>query len=76
MYGDEIHLWLHRIRAERLQHEAHEAPQSHRRTRPARTRPARARALRTRLGWTLVEVGLRLATPRLPQSGLTARFDH
>ncbi|AEM87604.1 hypothetical protein [Streptomyces violaceusniger] len=74
MYGDEIHLWLHRIRAERLQHEAHEtyeAPRPHR-----RTRPARARALRARLGWTLVEVGLRLATPRLPQSGLTARFDH
>ncbi|MEU1941844.1 hypothetical protein ABZ554_05160 [Streptomyces sp. NPDC020125] len=79
MYGDEIHLWLHRIRAERLQHEAHEAPRPDRRsrrTRPARTRPARARALRARLGWTLVEVGLRLATPRLPQSGLTARFDH
>ncbi|MGP3946546.1 MULTISPECIES: hypothetical protein [Streptomyces] len=74
MYGDEIHLWLHRIRAERLQHEAHEAPRPHRRTH--RTRPARARALRARLGWTLVEVGLRLATPRLPQSGLTARFDH
>ncbi|MBO3679084.1 hypothetical protein [Streptomyces sp. NEAU-YJ-81] len=72
MYGDEIHLWLHRIRAERLQHEAHEAPRRPHR----RTRPARARALRARLGWTLVEVGLRLATPRLPQSGLTARFDH
>ncbi|GAA1679733.1 hypothetical protein [Streptomyces yatensis] len=77
MYGDEIHLWLHRIRAERLQHEAHAAPRPHRRT-THRTRPARARAraLRARLGWTLVEVGLRLATPRLPQSGLTARFDH
>ncbi|MBU3863774.1 hypothetical protein KN815_06665 [Streptomyces sp. 4503] len=74
MYGDEIHLWLHRIRAERLQHEAHEAPRPDRRSR--RTRPARARALRARVGWTLVEVGLRLATPRLPQSGLTARFDH
>ncbi|MFD5389487.1 hypothetical protein ACFW95_36545 [Streptomyces sp. NPDC059474] len=74
MYGDEIHLWLHRIRAERLRHEAHEAPRPDRRSR--RTRPARARALRARVGWTLVEVGLRLATPRLPQSGLTARFDH
>ncbi|MFE5158490.1 hypothetical protein ACFRNT_08165 [Streptomyces sp. NPDC056697] len=74
MYGDEIHLWLHRIRAERLRDEAHEAPRPDRRSR--RTRPARARALRARLGWTLVEVGLRLATPRLPQSGLTARFDH
>ncbi|MFD8516053.1 hypothetical protein ACFV27_34485 [Streptomyces antimycoticus] len=74
MYGDEIHLWLHRIRAERLQHEAHEAPRPDRRSR--RTRPARARVLRARVGWTLVEVGLRLATPRLPQSGLTARFDH
>ncbi|MBD3005716.1 hypothetical protein [Streptomyces sp. 5-10] len=69
MYGDDIHLWLHHIRAERLRDEAREA------SRP-RPRPARARALRARVGWTLVEVGLRLATPRLPQSGLTARFDH
>ncbi|MET8012267.1 hypothetical protein ABZU86_23960 [Streptomyces sp. NPDC005271] len=64
MYSDDIHLWLHRIRAERLRAEAQAAI----------TR--RARPLRTRLGWTLVEVGLRLATPRLPHSGLTARFDH
>ncbi|WP_262699848.1 MULTISPECIES: hypothetical protein [Streptomyces] len=71
MYGDEIHLWLHHIRAERLRDEAREAPRPHR-----RSRPARARVLRARVGWTLVEVGLRLATPRLPQSGLTARFDH
>ncbi|MBI0299498.1 hypothetical protein JBE04_34850 [Streptomyces sp. PRKS01-29] len=71
MYGDDIHLWLHRIRAERLRDEAREAS----RPRP-RSRPARARVLRARVGWTLVEVGLRLATPRLPQSGLTARFDH
>lgn len=75
MYGDEIHLWLHRIRAESLRHEAHEASRPHGRSRRT-TRPARVRALRARLGWTLVEVGLRLATPRLPQSGLTARFDH
>ncbi|MFE2024364.1 hypothetical protein ACFW9V_04260 [Streptomyces hygroscopicus] len=84
MYGDDIHLLLHRIRAERLREEAGEGHRAH----PAyrahqahwaphrRSRPARARVLRTRLGWTLVEVGLRLATPRLPQSGLTARFDH
>ncbi|MGA6157918.1 hypothetical protein ACPEIC_31715 [Stenotrophomonas sp. NPDC087984] len=71
MYGDEIHLWLHHIRAERLRDEAREAPRLHR-----RTRRTRARVLRARVGWTLVEVGLRLATPRLPQSGLTARFDH
>ncbi|AQA12168.1 hypothetical protein HUF15_17640 [Streptomyces samsunensis] len=67
MYGDDIHLWLHHIRAEELHREAREAP---------RSRPARAGVLRARVGWTLVEVGLRLATPRLPQSGLTARFDH
>ncbi|OPF82675.1 hypothetical protein VT50_0206515 [Streptomyces antioxidans] len=71
MYGDEIHLWLHHIRAEGLRNEAREASRPHR-----RSRPARARILRARVGWTLVEVGLRLATPRLPQSGLTAQFDH
>ncbi|MET7765315.1 hypothetical protein ABZS71_26070 [Streptomyces sp. NPDC005393] len=71
MYGDDIHLWLHRIRAERLQRAAGDAPRLHR-TRGTR----RTRLLRTRLGWTLVEVGLRLATPRLPRSGLAARFDH
>ncbi|MFC9220876.1 hypothetical protein ACFT8W_08805 [Streptomyces hygroscopicus] len=75
MYGDDIHLLLHRIRAERLREEADETHPAHR-TPHRRSRPARARVLRTRLGWTLVEVGLRLATPRLPQSGLTARFDH
>ncbi|MDN3022521.1 hypothetical protein [Streptomyces sp. S.PB5] len=48
----EIHLTLHHIRAAELQTEA----------RTAQARPARA--LRTRLGWTLVELGLRLATPR------------
>ncbi|MDN3057374.1 MULTISPECIES: hypothetical protein [Streptomyces] len=81
MYGDDIHLLLHRIRAERLRDEAGEGRPAHpahraHRTPHRRSRPARARVLRTRLGWTLVEVGLRLATPRLPQSGLTARFDH
>ncbi|GHJ27928.1 hypothetical protein [Streptomyces hygroscopicus] len=77
MYGDDIHLLLHRIRAERLRDEADEAHPAHRAHRAPhrRSRPARARVLRTRLGWTLVEVGLRLATPRLPQSGLAARFD-
>ncbi|WP_030835910.1 hypothetical protein [Streptomyces hygroscopicus] len=81
MYGDDIHLLLHRIRAERLRDEAGEGHPAHPAYRVCRvphrrSRPARARVLRTRLGWTLVEVGLRLATPRLPQSGLTARFDH
>ncbi|AGP57477.1 hypothetical protein [Streptomyces rapamycinicus] len=74
MYGDDIHLWLHHIRAEGLRREAREAREASRP--PRRSRPARARVLRARVGWTLVEVGLRLATPRLPQSGLTARFDH
>ncbi|WNE96873.1 hypothetical protein PS467_16820 [Streptomyces luomodiensis] len=72
MYGDDIYLWLHRIRAERLRDEVRAAGRAPR----PRSRPARARVLRTRLGWTLVEVGLRLATPRLPRSGLAARFDH
>ncbi|GAA2365257.1 hypothetical protein [Streptomyces cuspidosporus] len=72
MYGDDIHLRLHRIRAERLRHEAPRA-------RPARSPHAarRARRLRSRLGWTLVEVGLRLATPRprpAPRPGLAARL--
>ncbi|MFI6375838.1 hypothetical protein [Streptomyces sp. NPDC050546] len=49
----DIHLALHHARAAELRAEAG-AP-----------RPVRARQghrLRTRLGWTLVEVGLRLAT--------------
>ncbi|MEU1668844.1 hypothetical protein ABZ547_35740 [Streptomyces sparsogenes] len=69
MYGDDIHLRLHRIRAERLRHEAPRA-------RPTRS-PRHARRLRSRLGWTLVEVGLRLATPRprpAPRPGLAARL--
>lgn len=72
MYGDDIHLRLHRIRAERLRREALSAG-SARRPR----RPRRPRRLRSRLGWTLVEVGLRLATsgPRPgPQPGLAARL--
>ncbi|MFF9122958.1 hypothetical protein ACF09J_06590 [Streptomyces sp. NPDC014889] len=48
----EIHLALHRTRAAELQAEAH---------RPA-TPADTPGALRTRLGWTLVELGLRLAT--------------
>ncbi|WP_431776250.1 hypothetical protein [Streptomyces cucumeris] len=70
MHGDDIHLRLHRIRAERLEHEAREAP--------ARRRPD-AQPLRTRVGWTLVEVGLRMATPRGPgtaRTALTARLDY
>ncbi|MET9394796.1 hypothetical protein ABZY20_31050 [Streptomyces sp. NPDC006624] len=45
----DIHLALHHARAAELRAEA--AP-----------RPAPRPGLRTRLGWTLVEVGLRLAT--------------
>jgi hypothetical protein len=75
MYGDDIHLRLHRIRAERLRREAL-------RTRPPRSSRSlpRRRRLRSRLGWTLVEVGLRLATPRPaasgpgPRPGLAARL--
>ncbi|GAP50951.1 hypothetical protein [Streptomyces azureus] len=46
----DIHLALHRARADELRAEAGVRP-------AARNR----HALRTRLGWTLVEVGLRLA---------------
>jgi len=59
MYGDHVHHLLHRLRAEQLRREA---AHRHRRAQP----------LRTRLGWRLVEVGLRLATPRVPH---VPRFD-
>ncbi|CAL9468808.1 MULTISPECIES: hypothetical protein [Streptomyces] len=45
----DIHLALHHARAADLRAEAG-------------SRPARRPDLRTRLGWTLVEVGLKLAT--------------
>lgn len=60
MYDDHVHHLLHRLRAEQLRREA--PPRGPRRTQP----------LRTRLGWRLVEVGLRLATPRVPH---VPRFD-
>jgi hypothetical protein len=53
----DVHLLLHHQRAAALHAAAQRSPV-----------PARApRTLRTRLGWTLVELGLRLATapPRL-----------
>ncbi|MEU7661330.1 hypothetical protein [Streptomyces lincolnensis] len=50
----EIHLALHHARAAELRGEAEDHCLA--------ARPPRH--LRTRLGWTLVEVGLRLATPR------------
>jgi len=49
----EIHLALHHTRAAELQAEA----AAHRLAAEAKT----PRELRTRLGWTLVELGLRLA---------------
>ncbi|AXE86264.1 hypothetical protein [Streptomyces sp. Go-475] len=49
----DIHLTLHHARAAELRAEA--GP-----------RPARRPALRTRLGWTLIEVGLKLATRPRP----------
>ncbi|WP_340378608.1 hypothetical protein U5640_28015 [Streptomyces sp. SS7] len=52
----ETHLALHRTRAAEL----HASAAAHRLAASAAARP---RALRTRLGWTLVEVGLRLAAP-------------
>ncbi|MGV9348664.1 hypothetical protein ACWDSD_28375 [Streptomyces spiralis] len=50
----EIHLTLHHVRAAELRTEA----EAYRLAAVARSH----RDLRTRLGWTLVEVGLRLAT--------------
>jgi hypothetical protein len=55
----ETHLALHRARAAELQAEA----AAHRLAAEAKT----PRELRTRLGWTLVELGLRLATA--PRNG-------
>ncbi|MGI5195058.1 hypothetical protein ACQEVY_15700 [Streptomyces sp. CA-288835] len=52
----ETHLVLHHARAAELRAEADAY-----RLAVAARRPGRPRGLRTRLGWTLVEVGLRLA---------------
>ncbi|MCX5261532.1 hypothetical protein OOK27_46580 [Streptomyces canus] len=52
----ETHLALHHLRAADLRAEA----DAHRLAAQAK----RPYAIRTRLGWTLVEVGLRLAAPR------------
>ncbi|WP_405595072.1 hypothetical protein [Streptomyces sp. NBC_01092] len=54
----ETHRALHRIRAAEL----HAQAAAHRLA--ARTR--QPYDIRSRLGWTLVELGLRLATPRPP----------
>lgn len=53
----ETHLALHHVRAAELRAEA----DAHRLLAAGRVRPE-PRDLRTRLGWTLVEVGLRLAS--------------
>ncbi|MET7451350.1 hypothetical protein ABZT03_05500 [Streptomyces sp. NPDC005574] len=59
----EAHPALHQLRAAELRSEA----DAYRLAAAAR----RPRALRTRLGWTLVEVGLRLAaTPGTPAAAL------
>ncbi|MFE2215908.1 hypothetical protein ACFW93_28675 [Streptomyces canus] len=52
----ETHLALHHLRAADLRAEA----DAHRLAAQAK----RPHAIRTRLGWTLVEVGLRMASPR------------
>ncbi|MFI8192160.1 hypothetical protein ACIF8T_25820 [Streptomyces sp. NPDC085946] len=54
----DTHLALHQVRTAGLRAEA----DAHRLAAAAR-RPRDLRNLRTRLGWTLVEVGLRLTTP-------------
>ncbi|WP_431044169.1 hypothetical protein ACQUSR_21240 [Streptomyces sp. P1-3] len=62
MHSD-IHLRLHHLRAEQLQQEARAVRAARSRPRPVRrTRPPGL--LRRRLGWGLVELGLRLVTPR------------
>ncbi|MEU1182577.1 hypothetical protein ABZ464_34080 [Streptomyces sp. NPDC005820] len=55
----ETHLALHHARAAEL----HALAAAHRLATSA-AGARHPRALRTRLGWTLVEVGLRLATPK------------
>ncbi|MFC9588260.1 hypothetical protein ACFTUC_00340 [Streptomyces sp. NPDC056944] len=63
MHAD-IHLQLHALTAEELRHEAAAAV-----PRPA---AARVPALRARMGWKLVELGLRMATPAHGPSPLAA----
>lgn len=58
MTDPETHLALHRLRAADL----HAQAEAH--CLAATARPPRD--MRARLGWTLVEVGLRLATPKPP----------
>ncbi|MFF5479794.1 hypothetical protein ACFY5C_20975 [Streptomyces sp. NPDC012935] len=58
MTDPETHLCLHHLHAADLQAQA----DAHRLAVQAR----QPRHLRTRLGWTLVEIGLRLATPPQP----------
>ncbi|WP_435969835.1 hypothetical protein [Streptomyces sp. Qhu_M48] len=67
MHAD-LHLRLHRLRAEELHRAAAEAARS----RTAPHRPAPALALRVQLGWKLVEWGLRIATPTGRPAPLTA----
>ncbi|WP_338495926.1 hypothetical protein [Streptomyces sp. SJL17-4] len=69
MHAD-IHLRMHALTAAELHREA-----AARRRRPARApapAPASAPALRVRLGWRLVELGLRLVTPDRRPATLTA----
>ncbi|MFC5801575.1 hypothetical protein [Streptomyces formicae] len=61
----DIHLRLHELRAAELHREAATVPRLR--------RAAPRRALRDQLGWTLVEVGLRLVAERPPRSTRTAR---
>ncbi|WP_395360839.1 hypothetical protein ACHGLA_13760 [Streptomyces sp. YH02] len=65
MHAD-IHLRMHALIAAELHREA-----AARRHRPARV-PAPAPALRVRLGWRLVELGLRLVTPDRHPAALAA----
>ena len=59
MTHPDTQLTLHHARAAELQAEAESVPPRHR-------RPAAVASLRTRLGWTLVEVGLRLGAAPKP----------
>nr|WP_078965826.1 hypothetical protein [Streptomyces aureocirculatus] len=59
----DVHLYLHRTRAAEL-------------TRAATVRPEPRAPIRSQLGWTMVELGLRLVSssgPARPSAGLAAR---
>ncbi|MFD5033806.1 hypothetical protein ACFVWX_21025 [Streptomyces sp. NPDC058220] len=74
MHSD-VHLQLHALRADELRREAAGRPDLHPAVRPAPRAGLRTdyrAALRTRLGWTLVELGLRLVNRPAPSKARLA----